>query len=386
MMFEIEEVRGQKAKIKVVGVGGAGGNALNNMIASTLNGVEFIAINTDLQSLESSLAPVKVQIGANLTRGLGAGSSPQKGRDAALEDRDAIIESLEGADMVFITAGMGGGTGTGAGPVIAQVAKELNALTVGIVTKPFYYEGRTRSSNAEEGIREMSKYVDTLIVIPNDRINIVVEKGTPVLKSFSIANDVLRQAVQGISDIILIPGLINVDFADVRTIMADKGRGVMGSGTARGENRAVEAAKKAILNPLIEESSIEGAKGILINITGGLDMTSSDIEAAAALIHDSAHEDVNIIFGAVIDPDITDEFKVTVIATGFSCQKEKVEIPEVKRWTPILEPSNYKGSERVIAKSLRPNFMPELVPTEIISYDSTIDVPTFLRKETPREM
>jgi len=385
-MFEIEEVRGQKAKIKVVGVGGAGGNALNNMIASTLNGVEFIAINTDLQSLESSLAPVKVQIGANLTRGLGAGSSPQKGRDAALEDRDAIIESLEGADMVFITAGMGGGTGTGAGPVIAQVAKELNALTVGIVTKPFYYEGRTRSSNAEEGIREMSKYVDTLIVIPNDRINIVVEKGTPVLKSFSIANDVLRQAVQGISDIILIPGLINVDFADVRTIMADKGRGVMGSGTARGENRAVEAAKKAILNPLIEESSIEGAKGILINITGGLDMTSSDIEAAAALIHDSAHEDVNIIFGAVIDPDITDEFKVTVIATGFSCQKEKVEIPEVKRWTPILEPSNYKGSERVIAKSLRPNFMPELVPTEIISYDSTIDVPTFLRKETPREM
>jgi cell division protein FtsZ len=386
MMFEIEEVRGQKAKIKVVGVGGAGGNALNNMIASTLNGVEFIAINTDLQSLESSLAPVKVQIGANLTRGLGAGSSPQKGRDAALEDRDAIIESLEGADMVFITAGMGGGTGTGAGPVIAQVAKELNALTVGIVTKPFYYEGRTRSSNAEEGIREMSKYVDTLIVIPNDRINIVVEKGTPVLKSFSIANDVLRQAVQGISDIILIPGLINVDFADVRTIMADKGRGVMGSGTARGENRAVEAAKKAILNPLIEESSIEGAKGILINITGGLDMTSSDIEAAAALIHDSAHEDVNIIFGAVIDPDITDEFKVTVIATGFSCQKEKVEIPEVKRWTPILEPSNYKGSERVIAKSLRPNFMPELVPTEIISYESTIDVPTFLRKETPREM
>jgi cell division protein FtsZ len=386
MMFEIEEVRGQKAKIKVVGVGGAGGNALNNMIASTLNGVEFIAINTDLQSLESSLAPVKVQIGANLTRGLGAGSSPQKGRDAALEDRDAIIESLEGADMVFITAGMGGGTGTGAGPVIAQVAKELNALTVGIVTKPFYYEGRTRSSNAEEGIREMSKYVDTLIVIPNDRINIVVEKGTPVLKSFSIANDVLRQAVQGISDIILIPGLINVDFADVRTIMADKGRGVMGSGTARGENRAVEAAKKAILNPLIEESSIEGAKGILINITGGLDMTSSDIEAAAALIHDSAHEDVNIIFGAVIDPDITDEFKVTVIATGFSCQKEKVEIPEVKRWMPILEPSNYKGSERVIAKSLRPNFMPELVPTEIISYESTIDVPTFLRKETPREM
>jgi cell division protein FtsZ len=386
MRFEIEEVRGQKAKIKVVGVGGAGGNALNNMIASTLNGVEFIAINTDLQSLESSLAPVKVQIGANLTRGLGAGSSPQKGRDAALEDRDAIIESLEGADMVFITAGMGGGTGTGAGPVIAQVAKELNALTVGIVTKPFYYEGRTRSSNAEEGIREMSKYVDTLIVIPNDRINIVVEKGTPVLKSFSIANDVLRQAVQGISDIILIPGLINVDFADVRTIMADKGRGVMGSGTARGENRAVEAAKKAILNPLIEESSIEGAKGILINITGGLDMTSSDIEAAAALIHDSAHEDVNIIFGAVIDPDITDEFKVTVIATGFSGQKEKVEIPEVKRWMPILEPSNYKGSERVIAKSLRPNFMPELVPTEIISYDSTIDVPTFLRKETPREM
>jgi cell division protein FtsZ len=252
-MFEIQEVKGQQARIKVIGVGGAGGNAINTMIASNLQGVEFIAVNTDTQALETSLAPVKVQIGNSLTRGLGAGSNPQLGREAAIEDKTAIAEVIEGADMVFITAGMGGGTGSGAGPIIAEIAQGLGAITVAVITKPFFYEGKIRCSNAEEGIKELRKNVDTVIVIPNDRINLVVEKGTPILKSFAIANDVLKQAVQGISDIILIPGLINVDFADVRTIIEDKGRGVMGSGSGKGEGGALEAAKKAITNPLLEE-------------------------------------------------------------------------------------------------------------------------------------
>ncbi len=355
-MFEIEEVKGQKAKMKVVGVGGAGGNAINNMIASNLHGVEFIAINTDMQALESSLEPVKVQIGADLTSGLGAGSNPQIGREAALEDRTAIAESLEGSDMVFITAGMGGGTGTGAGPVIAATAKELGALTVTVITKPFFYEGKIKALNAEEGIKELKKYVDTLIVIPNDRIGLVVEKGTPLLRSFAVANDVLKQAVQGISDIILIPGLINVDFADVRTIIEDKGSGVMGSGIGKGEGGALDAAKKAISNPLIEGSSIEGARGILINITGGLELSLDAVQEAASFIYDSAAEEVNLIFGAVIDPDMGEEVKVTVIATGFNEQREKVELPQIKRWTPIKEPLSLKGSERVLAKSLKSDY------------------------------
>ena len=247
-MFEIEEIRGQKAKIKVIGAGGAGGNAINNMIASNLQGVEFIGINTDLQVLETSLAPVKVQIGRELTRGLGAGSNPEIGRQAALEDRAAVMDAMDDCDMVFITAGMGGGTGTGAAPVIAEIANEMGILTVAVVTKPFFYEGKKRLMNAETGIKELTKHVDTLIVIPNDRISLVVDKGTPMLKSFSIANDVLRQAVQGISDIILVPGLINVDFADVKTVMDNVGRAVMGTGTGKGEGGAFEAAKKAITN------------------------------------------------------------------------------------------------------------------------------------------
>jgi cell division protein FtsZ len=385
-MFEIEEVRGQKAKIKVVGVGGAGGNAINNMIASNLHGVEFIAINTDMQALESSLAPVKVQIGADLTRGLGAGSNPQIGREAALDDRTAIAESLEGSDMVFITAGMGGGTGTGAGPVIANVAKELSALTVAVITKPFFYEGKIRALNAEEGIKELKKYVDTLIVIPNDRIGLVVEKGTPLLRSFAVANDVLKQAVQGISDIILIPGLINVDFADVRTIIEDKGSGVMGSGTGKGEGGALDAAKKAISNPLIEGSSIEGARGILINITGGLELSLDAVQEAASFIYDSAAEEVNLIFGAVLDPDMGEEVKVTVIATGFTEQREKVELPQIKRWTPIKEPLSLKGSERVLAKSLKSDYGVNVVATDIMSYEDPIDLPAFLRKTPQREI
>ncbi|MDA8082381.1 MAG: cell division protein FtsZ [Nitrospiraceae bacterium] len=379
-MFEIEEIRGQKAKIKVLGVGGAGGNAVNNMIASTLHGVEFIAVNTDQQVLETSLAPVKVQIGAELTRGLGAGSNPEIGRQAAEESREALMEVMDGCDMVFITAGMGGGTGTGAAPVVAAVARELGILTVAVVTKPFFYEGKRRIMNAEEGMKELSKNVDTIIVIPNDRISMVVEKGTPLLKSFSIANDVLRQAVQGISDIILVPGLINVDFADVKTIMENMGRAVMGSGVGRGENGAFEAAKQAISNPLLEDSSIEGAKGILVNITGGIEMSLNELNDATALVYDLAHEDVNVIFGAVVDPDIKDEVRVTVIATGFEEKREKAELPHVPKWKPVKEPLSYKGSERVLAKNL--NFDLETVGKggDGFKYEEAIDLPTFLRK------
>jgi len=394
-MFEIEEVRGQNAKIKVIGVGGAGGNAINNMIAANMHGVEFIAVNTDMQVLESSLASVKLQIGRELTKGLGAGSNPEIGRQAALEDRAAIMEVLDGCDMVFITAGMGGGTGTGAAPVIASIAKEIGALTVAIITKPFFYEGKRRKENAEEGIRDLANCVDTMIVIPNDKITLVVEKGTPMLKAFSIANDVLRQAVQGISDIILVPGLINVDFADVKTVMESMGRAVMGAGLSKGESAAFEAAKKAISNPLLEHSSIEGAKGILINITGGLELSIDDIQTAASFIHDNAHEDAVVIFGAVIDPDLTDEVRVTVIATGFEDRKIKVELPEMKKWSPVAEPKApveiretrkepreplaLKASERVLAKNL--NFRLESpVAGDIFSYDEETDIPSFLRR------
>ena len=385
-MFELEEVRGQGASIKVVGVGGAGGNAANNMIASNLQGVEFIAVNTDSQVLETALAPTKVQIGMELTKGLGAGSNPEIGREAALEDREAIAEHLKGSDMVFITAGMGGGTGTGASPVVASVAKELGALTVAIVTKPFFYEGRKRAINAEIGIKELQKYVDTLIIIPNDRIGLVVEKGTPMLKSFAVANDVLRQAVQGISDLILIPGLINLDFADVKTVMANAGRAVMGVGLGRGEGGALEAAKKAISNPLLEDSSTEGAKGIIINITGGLDLSLSSVQDAAGFIYDLANDEANIIFGAVINPDIEDEVRVTVIATGFDEKKEKVELPQIKKWMPVKEPVSFKGADRVLAKNLKPNYAVASVSTDLMPYEDPLDVPTFMRKAPQREI
>jgi cell division protein FtsZ len=385
-MFEIEEVRGQKARIKVIGVGGAGGNAVNNMIASTLQGVEFIAVNTDLQVLETSLAPKKVQIGRELTRGLGAGSNPEIGRQAAIEDKTAVMDCMDGCDMVFITAGMGGGTGTGAAPVIASIARELGILTVAVVTKPFFYEGKKRLSNAEEGIKELSGNVDTLIVIPNDRISLVVEKGTPMLKSFAIANDVLRQAVQGISDIIVVPGLINVDFADVKTIMENMGRAVMGVGTGKGEGGAFEAAKKAISNPLLEDSSIDGARGILINITGGLELSLSEVQEATALIYDSAHEEVNVIFGAVIDPDIVDEVRVTVIATGFEEKREKAELPQIRKWTPVREPVTFKGSERFLAKSLGGACEASLGSPDSINYEEAIDLPAFLRRSAQKEL
>jgi len=282
--------------------------------------------------------------------------------------------------MVFITAGMGGGTGTGASPVIAGIAKELGAITIAVITKPFFYEGKIRNANAEEGMRELRDNVDTLIVIPNDKIGLVVEKGTPLLKSFAIANDVLKQAVQGISDIIIIPGLINVDFADVKTIIQDKGRGVMGCGFGKGEGGALEAARKAVTNPLLEDSSIEGAKGILVNITGGLELSLDGLKEAVSFIYDSAHEDVHVIIGAVIDPDISDEVRVTVIATGFTDRKEKVELPQVKKWTPLKHPVHLKGSERVLSKNIAQSLSTDLITTDIMAYEEHIDVPAFLRK------
>jgi cell division protein FtsZ len=351
-MFEIEDVGRPVAKIRVIGVGGGGGNALNSMVSANIYGVEFIAVNTDIQHLESSLAPTRIQIGEGLTRGLGAGSNPAIGRDAALESKEAIAGYLKGADMVFITAGLGGGTGTGAAPVIASIAKELGILTVAIVTKPFFFEGKKRALNAEEGARELRQNVNTMIVIPNDRISLVVEKGTSLLQSFATVNDVLRQAVQGISDLVLVPGLINLDFADIRSIMQKAGRAVIGMGMANGEGGAYEAARKAILNPLLEKSSIEGARGILINITGGLNISLDEIQEAASLIHDNAHEEAHIILGAVIDPTLTDEIRVTVIATGIDEKGEIVELPETTVWKPKAETAPLKASSAMLSKDV----------------------------------
>jgi len=374
-MFELEEVKGEIAKIKVVGVGGAGGNMVNNMIAASLRHVEFVAMNTDSQALGISLAQRRVQLGDAVTRGLGAGSKPELGRRSAEESREDIAAALCGVDMIFICAGMGGGTGTGGSPVVAQVAKDLGALTVGVVTKPFFYEGTRRRHNAETGIKELEKHVDTLITIPNDRISYAVDKNTSLLESFARANDVLRQAVQGISDLIVIPGLINLDFADVRTIMEEAGSAVMGMGVAA---EAKEAAKAAINNPLLENSSVEGARGILVNITGGLDLSLKDVEEAAGLVYDSAHAEANIIFGAVIHPDLKNECRVTVIATGFAPRKQKLEIP-VKKWAPPKEEITLKGSSKILAKSLKPEGGP-------LSFEDTFDIPTFLRKEPTKQL
>src|ERR1700694_5525351 len=306
------------ARIKVIGVGGGGGNAVNRMMDMGIEGIEFVVANTDLQALKRSRAPVKIQLGGRLTKGLGAGANPGVGREAALEDTDKIIEVLEGADMVFVTTGLGGGTGTGGAPIIASLATELEALTVAVVTKPFHFEGRRRMQQAEHGLRELRECVDTVITIPNERLLHTVERDSSLADSFGVADDVLRQAVQGISDLITVPGLINLDFADVKSIMQGMGMALMGAGRARGENHAIEATQQAISSPLLEEATIQGAKGVLINITGGPDLTLYDVNAAASIIRESADEDANIIFGAVIDENMRDEMRITVIATGFA--------------------------------------------------------------------
>ena len=318
-LLEFDEL--SHAKILVVGVGGGGGNAVNTMISSNLDGVEFVVCNTDMQALEANLAPCKIQLGDHLTKGLGAGANPQVGRSAAEESMQLIADTVAGADMVFVTAGMGGGTGTGAAPIIAQVARENGALTVGVVTKPFTFEGKKRRRQAEEGIAALEDAVDTLIVIPNNRLLSLVGHNTSMMDAFHKADEVLLNAVQGISDLMTVPGLINVDFADVRTIMSDMGRALMGSGIASGKHRAVEAAESAISSPLLEDVSIDGATGILINITGGPDLTLHEVNEASSLIQEAAHEDANIIFGSVIDPHVGEDVRITVIATGFDRSK-----------------------------------------------------------------
>lgn len=347
-MFEIEEDLQQVARIKVIGVGGGGGNAVNTMIESGLKGVDFIVANTDAQALTKSKAHIKVHLGSRLTKGLGAGANPEVGKNAAVEDRERIKEVLEGADMVFVTAGLGGGTGTGGAPIIAEIAKEMGALTVGVVTKPFMFEGKRRQKQAEEGWRELRKSVDTLITIPNQRLLSISGKNTSFLDAFKKADEVLLQAVKGISDIISDHGHINVDFADVRAVMSEMGMALMGTGSATGENRALNAAQKAISNPLLEDISIKGAKGVLINITGNSNMTMLEVEEAATLIKDEAHEDANIIYGQVIDDSIGDEIRVTVIATGFGKSDEETG---------------------------------HIAPSISILKKESIDTPTFLRKE-----
>lgn len=315
-MFEFDMELDQLAQIKVIGVGGGGSNAVNRMIENGVKGVEFITVNTDAQALHMAKAEHRLQIGDKLTRGLGAGANPDVGKKAAEESRELIMNTLRGADMVFVTAGMGGGTGTGAAPVIAEIAKECGALTVGVVTRPFTFEGRKRQLQAEQGIAALKEKVDTLIVIPNDRLLEIVDKKTPMLEAFREADNVLRQGVQGISDLIAVPGLINLDFADVKTIMTERGSALMGIGIATGENRAAEAAKKAIMSPLLE-TSIEGAKGVLLNITGGTNLSLYEVNEAADIVSSSSDIEVNMIFGAVINETLKEEIVVTVIATGF---------------------------------------------------------------------
>ena len=305
------------ARIKVIGAGGCGGNAINHMIEAGLRNVEFMSVNTDIQALQNNLAPLKMQLGEMLTRGRGTGGNPEIGRKAALEDEERLRECLSEAEMVFVTAGMGGGTGTGSAPVIARLARESGALTVGVVTKPFQFEGRKRMNQADEGLRELKGAVDTLITIPNQRLLSIASRNTSLREAFQRADEVLLQAVRGISELVTVHGLINLDFADVRSIMAEMGMAMMGAATASGENRAVEAAQRAISSPLLEDVSIKGARGLLINITGGPDMSLYEVNEAASLIQEEAHEDANIIFGAVIDEKVGNELRVTVIATGF---------------------------------------------------------------------
>jgi len=404
-MFEIvEQSNSVSARIKVIGIGGGGGNAVNTMIGGKLSGVDFMVANTDAQSLEASLAPVRIQLGGTVTKGLGAGANPEIGRRAALEDQEKIRDFLEGSDMIFITAGMGGGTGTGGAPVIARVAREVGALTVGVVTKPFIFEGKKRMRQADEGIEELKQCVDTLIVIPNQRLLSIAAKTTTMLEAFHKADDVLLQAVRGISDLIITPGLINLDFADVRTVMAEMGLALMGAASASGENRAIEAAQKAISSPLLEDISIQGARGVLINITGGPDMCLHEVNEAASMIQEEAHEDANIIFGAVIDENITDEIRITVIATGFGEMKEEKKPAS----TPLLSnianianaaPKNKKvvhlgtivddldsptwqrkkqGSEEVETVTLSKNSFQFNANLED---DDKYDIPTFLRRQ-----
>lgn len=379
-MLEFDTNIDQLANIKVIGVGGGGNNAVNRMIEHGVQGVDFIAVNTDAQALNLSKAEYKLQIGSKLTRGLGAGANPEIGRKAAEESREQIEELIKGADMVFVTAGMGGGTGTGAAPVIASVAREQGALTVGVVTRPFSFEGRKRFTQAIGGITAMKEAVDTLIVIPNDKLLQIVDKSTPMLEAFREADNVLRQGVQGISDLIATPGLINLDFADVKTIMSDKGSALMGIGISTGENRAVEAAKKAISSPLLE-TSIDGAKGVIMNITGSTNLSLYEVQEAADIVSSAADEEVNLIFGAVINENLNDEIIVTVIATGFS--DEVATGGRVSQSRPAINPirtgNNGANQEPARETAVEPTVHAEPARQAQHHQEDVLDIPTFLR-------
>lgn len=400
-MIEFDENKNLAAKVKVIGIGGGGNNALNTMIAYQLTGVDFIAANTDAQALAANLAPVKLQLGTSLTKGLGAGANPETGRKAALEDMEKIREVLTGADMVFITAGLGGGTGTGGAPVIAEVAREIGALTVAIVTKPFHFEGKKRMKQAEEGLANLRMTADALITIPNQRLLSISGKSMTLLEAFKKADEILYHAAKGISDIIVGQGIINLDFADVRTIMSETGMALMGTGIAAGENRSIEAAQRAISSPLLEDISIEGARGLLINITGGPNMTLNEINEATTLVQKEAHEDANIIWGMVIDQAMKEDLRVTVIATGFGRSEEKT-LARYKRVAPISISvrdtirESIRDSVRESGKENRdyPTFMRKAKVSErfdevklaespdfSLEDEDRFDIPTFLRKQ-----
>jgi cell division protein FtsZ len=397
-----EDVVRTGARIKVIGVGGGGGNAVNRMVRAGLGGVEFIVANTDQQALQTNAATVKVQLGAHLTKGLGAGADPNIGREAALEDTERILEVLSGADMVFVTTGLGGGTGTGAAPVIASLANQLGALTVAVVTKPFKFEGRKRATQAEAGLDELAGAVDTMITIPNERLLSTVERTTSMSAAFETADDVLRQAIQGISDLILVPGLINLDFADVKTIMSRMGFAIMGTGVATGERRAHLAATAAISSPLLEDASVQGARGVIINITGGPDLTLTEVSEASEIVHGAAHDDANIIFGAVVDPAMEGRVKITVIATGFDrARAESSPAAQASRKTPIdltayaaeeITPERQVVNGGPIVLARRPGLdlssiggarpaAPASAGSGEADDDSPFDVPAFLRRQ-----
>ncbi|XNQ34809.1 cell division protein FtsZ [Bacillus sp. 1P10SD] len=387
----------QVARIKVIGVGGGGNNAVNRMIEAGIQGVEFIAVNTDAQALNLSKAEIRMQIGATLTRGLGAGANPEVGRKAVEESRSQLQEVLKGADMVFVTAGMGGGTGTGAAPAIAQISRELGALTIGVVTRPFGFEGKKRATNAQNGIELMRKAVDTLIIIPNDRLLQIVDKKTPMIQAFREADNVLRQGVQGISDLIAVPGLINLDFADVKTIMSNQGTALMGIGVAKGDGRAVEAAKKAISSPLLE-TSINGAQGILMNITGGTDLSLYEVQEAADLVASAADHELNMIFGSIINENFKNEIMITVIATGFSHDEiETKNVPssptresKTRQQFGTFQPKQESmvHEESVIENSRQWQEKEELKSDyshhQVQESDDSLDIPTFLRNRNRR--
>jgi cell division protein FtsZ len=392
-MFQLDEKDTIAApRIKVIGVGGGGGNAVNTMIAAGLDGVEFIAVNTDMQALGISRAPAKIHIGKN---GLGAGANPEVGREAALQDADKIRDALQGADMVFVTAGLGGGTGTGGAPIIASIARELNALTVAVVTKPFLFELGKRTARAEEGLRELRKYVDTMIVIPNQRLLGIVDKTTPLKEAFKVADDVLRQAIKGIADVITVPGLVNVDFADVRTVMGHMGRAVMGMGVANGANRVTEATQRAICSPLLEDGSIDGARGVLLNITGGPSLSLHELDEASSIIAQSVDPDANIIFGAVIDERLGEEVVITVIATGF--ERDVPAAKAVPRQAPLPTIASKEAEVREMhpkPKTMdRPAFLrrgpaardlaerSDRSDRPMLASEDEWDVPTFLRRQ-----